>query len=198
MANEGARGGFVHAGAANEAVLPVVKNIFDVSAEFLGQLKTWLEQNPPSIPITQIIGFTQKTQSVRAAKSALQTLTTGAYAVLTWDVTDFDLPSGGQHSNTTNNSRLTVVVDGRYLVTAFADFATSGAGIRSLKIYKNGVDQILPVPSVPSAESTWAVLASWPPLDLVRGDYLEVYAFQSSGGNLNLSPYSKFSMTRMA
>ena len=49
---------------ANEQLKPLVKNIFDFSAEALGQIRTWLEQNPPAIPVTQIIGF--KTQKVLA------------------------------------------------------------------------------------------------------------------------------------
>jgi hypothetical protein len=39
--------------------LPVLQNIFQVSAEFLGQLRLWLSQNPPDIPISQITGFSQ-------------------------------------------------------------------------------------------------------------------------------------------
>ena len=38
--------------------IPVVTSILkDFSAEALGELRTWLEQNPPTIPITQISGF---------------------------------------------------------------------------------------------------------------------------------------------
>ena len=45
--------------APNSTAIPIIQNIFGVSSDFLGQLRTWLEQNPPSIPITQILGFTQ-------------------------------------------------------------------------------------------------------------------------------------------
>lgn len=40
---------------------PAVMSIFDFSAEALGELKTWLEQNPPLLPVTQVIGFSQFT-----------------------------------------------------------------------------------------------------------------------------------------
>lgn len=46
------------------AVKPVVMSIFDFSAEALGELKTWLEQNPPFVPVTQIIGFSQFTAQI--------------------------------------------------------------------------------------------------------------------------------------
>lgn len=45
----------------NANQIPVVRSIFDFSTEALGQLRTWLEQNPPSIPVTQILGFSQFT-----------------------------------------------------------------------------------------------------------------------------------------
>lgn len=38
---------------------PKITSIFEVSAEFLGQLKLWFEQNPLKIAFTQITGFTQ-------------------------------------------------------------------------------------------------------------------------------------------
>lgn len=39
--------------------LPKIDSIFDVSANFLAQLRLWLEQNPPAIGIKNIIGFSQ-------------------------------------------------------------------------------------------------------------------------------------------
>lgn len=36
---------------------PKITSIFDFSPQALGELQLWLSQNPPSIPITQIIGF---------------------------------------------------------------------------------------------------------------------------------------------
>lgn len=41
--------------------LPLLDNIFQVSDKFLGQLKLHLEQNPPSVPITSVLGFSQFT-----------------------------------------------------------------------------------------------------------------------------------------
>lgn len=54
MANE-----FVQAKPA--VTNPVVKTIWDVSTDFLGELRTWQEANPPAVPISQIIGFDQYT-----------------------------------------------------------------------------------------------------------------------------------------
>lgn len=53
--------GWANATPANDTAIPVVKNIFGMSSETLGELKTWLEQNPPAIPVSQIVGFNQFT-----------------------------------------------------------------------------------------------------------------------------------------
>jgi microcystin-dependent protein len=53
----GGSGGWLSSRPPNQEFLPIVKNIFDLSSEALGQIRAWLEQNPPAIPITQVIGF---------------------------------------------------------------------------------------------------------------------------------------------
>src|SRR5207302_674676 len=40
---------------------PRITSIFDFSAEALGQLRLWLEQNPPAVPITSVLGFSRFT-----------------------------------------------------------------------------------------------------------------------------------------
>ena len=74
--------GFEKGEAPNTGSIPVVRNIFDVSAEFLGQYKTWLEQNPPSIPVTQILGFTGFTFQPATTISTGQATTSTTYADL--------------------------------------------------------------------------------------------------------------------
>lgn len=73
--------GFVDAHAANAGQIPVVRSIFDFSAEALGELKTWLEQNPPSLAITSILGFTQFT-ATHAEVGTRETTTSATYADL--------------------------------------------------------------------------------------------------------------------
>lgn len=36
---------------------PKLTSIFEVSAEFLGQLRLWFEMNPPRVPIDNVLGF---------------------------------------------------------------------------------------------------------------------------------------------
>jgi len=98
MANEGAAGGFINAAPANNDKLPVVRGIFDFSAEALGELKTWLEQNPPAVTIQSIVGFTQFTAVVADTVTAGETTTSTSYTDLT-----------------TVGPKLTGLSDGQYL-----------------------------------------------------------------------------------
>lgn len=49
------------ANAAQPGTTPKINSIFDFSAEALGQLKLWLEQQGLNIPVSNILGFSQFT-----------------------------------------------------------------------------------------------------------------------------------------
>lgn len=96
---------------ANAGQIPVVTSLLkDFSAEALGELRTWLEQNPPAVTIQSIVGFTQFV--VRAAPS-IQT------AEGTTSATYVDLATVGP--------TLTMLPDGQYLVLYGAYGSTSSA-----------------------------------------------------------------------
>ena len=85
--------------APNSTAIPIIQNIFGVSSDFLGQLRTWLEQNPPSIPVTQILGFTQFAVQLATSVETTETTVSDTYA---------DLATVGP--------TLTGLSDGKYLV----------------------------------------------------------------------------------
>jgi hypothetical protein len=105
----------------------------------------------------------------------------------TWTLITFDSESydtDAFHSTSTNTSRLTVPtgLGGKYLVQAQLSWDVSATGYRALRLYKNGTAYKEATPQVPSA--TVYVGASFTfNLDLVAGDYLELYAFQNSGSS---------------
>jgi hypothetical protein len=118
-------------------------------------------------------------------KSANQTLSDETGTILTYDLENFD--TDGFHSNTTNNSRITIPAGkgGKYLFTAWMNFATNATGTRGMNLYKNGTTYV--------AELTWVNantentrptrIAGSAVIDLVATDYIEVLAYQKSGGN---------------
>jgi hypothetical protein len=67
----------------NAGQIPVVTSILkDFSAEALGELRTWLEQNPPAVTISSIIGFDQFTANVATDVATNETTTSTAFGDL--------------------------------------------------------------------------------------------------------------------
>lgn len=55
----------------NSDQTPIVTSILrDFSAEALGELRTWLEQNPPAVTIQSIVGFSQFTAQTSVGTNA--------------------------------------------------------------------------------------------------------------------------------
>lgn len=98
--------------------------------------------------------------------------------------------AGGFHDNVSNTDRITVPSGeaGVYQVTAALCYpATAGApaGYRSVHVLKNGVlrfDNGVYVPSAAGVVVAQTVLT----LRLAAGDYLQIRAYQDSGGSVNL------------
>lgn len=95
-----------------------------------------------------------------------------------WD--DNDL-----HDTVTNNSRITVKVPGRYLITANIYFTGNATGARQLKFKVNGSAQIGAINEAPGNATDFLVAHAviW---ELAVDDYVEVEVLQNSGGALNI------------
>lgn len=115
-----------------------------------------------------------------------QTFTTAAFTAVTFDSSLVDTYGG--HSNSTNNSRYTAQVAGTYLISGGSGWAaTSTTGGRGGAFYKNGLVQI-GNNTVVNANTTASSLSVAPMaavlVQLNVGDYVELWAYQASGGNL--------------
>jgi hypothetical protein len=123
---------------------------------------------------------------VRHASTAV-TVPSAATAVLSYDTTDFNI--GGVFS-AAQPTRLTAPVAGRYLISASVRWNPHANGRRTLAVELNGtVAQI----ARSNVSANWATTASFSPeqtaetiYKLNAGDYVEVWAYQDSGGPLNL------------
>ena len=95
-----------------------------------------------------------------------------------------DLDSDGFHSNTTNNTRMTIPSGkgGKYLITWCVQWdGPASSTSRESGIRKNGSSY----PVAPYGAGTFnAINSSSYILDLVAGDYIEIYVYQNSGNNL--------------
>jgi hypothetical protein len=137
----------------------------------------------------------------RVFHSANQSTTSGVFLSVAFDSERFDTDT--IHDTVTNNTRLTCKTAGKYLITASIEIAFNATGTRIATLRLNGVTPLASM-SVPAA-ATGSVPTRLTPTtiyDLAVNDYVEVQAWQDSGGALNVSAagnYSpEFMMVRVA
>lgn len=111
-------------------------------------------------------------------------------AIATATATKVDFQSSGSLYDTHGafdytNDRYVVKVPGKYDFSGWVGFDPNATGVRDVSYKKNGGTSQY-VSSAPSfATYSQAVSFSFSE-NLVAGDYIEIYVFQSSGGSLNL------------
>lgn len=122
-------------------------------------------------------------------QTAAQTLTTGVLTAVTFDVEDVDTDVAGLggHSTSSNTSRWVAQYPGWYVVAAGVSWASNSTGQRVIDLLVNGTGangSRIWVDATAGGSPT--MLASRTvKLYLTAGDFVEVEAYQNSGGNLN-------------
>jgi hypothetical protein len=120
----------------------------------------------------------------------------GALANNTWDEVNFGAEaydSHGSHDNSTNNSRVAAPEDGAYAVKVSVEFEAHATGSRRIQVRKNAAGnqasgtliKSKTVNAVAGAGNETTLDADFD-VQLVAGDYLEVFVHQTSGGALNV------------
>lgn len=112
-------------------------------------------------------------------------VTSGTYQALGFNQEDVDSANG--HSTTTNTSRYTAVYSGWYRIGGGVAIVSdgSGTGNRAVKIYVNGTPaQASLVLERGLSGNTCGVPVRSKLVYLNAGDFVEIYAMQSSGGAL--------------
>lgn len=112
-------------------------------------------------------------------------ITNNTYVALAYDAERFD--TDGFHSNTTNNSRITIPagLGGYYSIRTNTRFDLSAVGTRQGAIYLNGSILADNPEYAPSAASYVEGIATVI-LYLNAGDYIQHYVRQSTAGSLNI------------
>lgn len=113
-----------------------------------------------------------------------QTIATSTFTAVTFGAEDYDTDGG--HDNVTNNSRYTAQTAGVYRVSGKVSWSANATGQRASQIYLNGS-------AINGSQSAWPAVAAVErqyttvELDVTMAvnDYVQVFAFQDSGGNLN-------------
>jgi hypothetical protein len=134
--------------------------------------------------------------AVRVFHNANQSLTNITLTALAFNSERFDTAGGSSathHDTVTNNSRLTCLYAGKYQITGSASFAANATGHRLLLIRLNGATEIARerVPSVGASDQLELNISTL--YDLAINDYVELVAYQNSGGALNVTVVSNYS-----
>lgn len=138
----------------------------------------------------------------QAYNSAVQSIPSATFTLLTFDTEDYDV--GSFHSTSVNTGRFTVPAggDGLYLVNASTRVATMASGtVCTLAILKNG--SIVKIANHPVTNATTQDFDTSAQFALVAGDYIEVQGYQDSSGAINFggalgSTASRFSLCRLS
>ena len=115
---------------------------------------------------------------------ATQAISTGANIALAFNTERWD--TNAIHDNVTNNSRLTCKTAGKYTINGCFSFAANATGYRQGSIRLNGTTliSISGFGAPPSPYEPRVALSCT--YNLAVNDYVELMAFQDSGGNLNV------------
>jgi hypothetical protein len=139
------------------------------------------------------IKFLQRPPIAELRQAAAQTVTNTTWTAITFDTedvdTDIDGTGGtGGHSTSSNTSRYTARYAGWYDVGGGVGWSVNATGARGTYWSVNGIAQN----GSHTLEAAVGVInagyaARSIQVYLAVGDYLELFAWQSSGGNLNTS-----------
>ena len=119
-----------------------------------------------------------------ATKTANQSLANATLTAITFDGTDI-LDSNSFHNPASNSSRMTIPAGygGKYLIQAQIQWASSATGGREVQIYKNGTTVLQYIQEDAEGSLNMAISGTY---GLVATDYVEIRAYQSSGGALDV------------
>ncbi len=139
----------------------------------------------------------QSREGVHVFHNSNQSISNSATTTLAFDTERFD--DNAMHDTVTNNSRLTAVIEGRYLVCTNIRWQTNSSNARQVIFRTNG--SVLVAVDNRAANSAATIHAFCSVQELDADDYIEVQVFQTSGGSLNVervAGYSpEFSMHRL-
>lgn len=115
-------------------------------------------------------------------RTSAQTISNNSTTSVNFTTENFD--TDNMHDNSTNNTRITAVTAGKYIIGATFQFDDNGSGARLAQIRKNGTTQICQATQQSGVRSRFSMSI----LDNASAnDYYELRVFQDSGGNLDLS-----------
>lgn len=131
------------------------------------------------------IGGSAAASYARVFRSTTQALATDTEVVISFDSESAD--TAAYHDTVTNPQRLTAPSTGVYRMLGQVTFASNATGIRAVDLRVNGTAYIANDGKNPLSGLATRVQVDSGPIALTAGDYVEIVAFQASGGSLDAS-----------
>lgn len=132
--------------------------------------------------------FLEDRPACQVRQTTLQALTTATFTAVTFTTEDYDGGFGSvvHHDNATNNTRITAQYSGWYLISGGVGFAANATGQRLARWSVNGTqvnagDLLINTAAANVVQAPARTML----VSLNVGDYVELLAWQNSGGSLN-------------
>lgn len=124
-------------------------------------------------------------KAVGLYKSGSQSTSNATFTAILFDSEDFD--TSGFHSIVTNTSRITIPAGaaGYYQINGAARWADNTTGVRVTAIYKNGSLWVRNLSTANVGSGSINIIVPII-MNLAESDYIEVFAYQNSGGSLDV------------
>lgn len=154
------------------------------SADLADQLAAWrtvLNANAARLDFLEDVPRAQLRQTVG------QSIANGTFVPLTFTTEDYDSANG--HSTSSNTSRYTATVAGRYELSGCVTWAANATGQRAAQWFKNGTVINASQVGYPASAATERQYPARTMTVFLNGttDYVELAGYQDSGGALSTS-----------
>jgi hypothetical protein len=137
-------------------------------------------------------------QGVVCSKSAAQTITSGAWADLTWGAEVWKVGDTSIHSTSTLTDRLVAQISGEYLPTGVIQFDDTASDFTvGVQIYKNGSTVLSRIYARTLEKASFGVSVPVPPVpvQLSAADYITCQVYHNLGSDHDVVVnYSRFGM----
>jgi hypothetical protein len=137
------------------------------------------------------IRFLRSPPRVSAYRSADGSTTNVTWAAPGWDSEVYDDATYPSHDTASNNTRLTAPVDGVFQVSYSIVWVSNATGVRTIKWKRNaaGVESagtLIIQNQITAVNGADTFQTGTFDTSLTATDYLEIFIFQNSGGNLSI------------
>lgn len=124
----------------------------------------------------------------RVRRTSDQSVPDNTNTAITFDAERWDTDS--MHSTVTQTSRITINTAGLYMVTGEVAFASAGSATRLLSVRLNGSTEIVRTQGVFNLAAHLTVATVY---KFAAADYIEMIAYQATGGPVNVLALANYS-----